>query len=105
MYEVTYKITRPSTNVSFYTLITPEVSQQVKDYFFTNYKDVGKFISSEITFSNDNLECNIVLLWNSESEFNEFKNDPYLQTELFSIRNTYWQVNNITTVLLNQRTI
>lgn len=105
MYLVKGKITRPNTNAAFYLVSDELVSQTVKDHWVANYKNTGKCIHVEVITSPDNLEIETQQFWESNQAYQDFLSDPVLVTELFAIRDVYWNQNGVTAVVISEETI
>lgn len=105
MYIINAVITRPNVNLHYYIIPDSIVPSEVKSYWKNTYKDTGKCIHIEVGESEDKLEMTNTIIWNSEQDYNEYKNDLYLIENLFSLRDLYWQNNNIVYTIINQETL
>ena len=105
MYLVTGKITRPTVNHSFYTIVDPVVSDTVRQHWTEVYKITGKCVSVEATLSTDQLELQTSQYWLDQTTYLEYKNDPLLIEQLFNVRDAYWQANGMTGLIVSEQAV
>lgn len=105
MYTINIKMTRPNTDVIFYTLKDEAVDASIKKYFYTTYMETGKFIVNESVLSEDGLTLMITLYWESQEEYTIFHDDIYLKDNFYNDRNAYWAANQITYEILSMQDI
>jgi hypothetical protein len=105
MYTIDIKMTRPNTDVIFYTLKDEAVDASIKQYFYMTYMATGKFLLNESVLSEDGLVLMLTLYWESQEEYTLFQNDIYLKENFYNDRNTYWEANQITYEVLSMQDI
>jgi hypothetical protein len=98
-------MTRPNTDVIFYTLKDDAVDAEIKRYFYITYMQTGKFIVNESVLSEDGLTLMITLYWESQEEYAHLLNDSYLKENFYNDRNAYWAANQITYEVLSMQDI
>ena len=85
MFKVIRKQTRPNTSVEFWQGANdPAMTDEFRNYFYETYVLTGKFISASPAVSENGLELTNTLIWNSQADFDECKNDPVCQEGLFA---------------------
>lgn len=95
MYIITKKQTRKSTNIPFYFEKYPQ-SEIYQKYFYTNYIESKKFISSSTEYSDDKLTVTKIITWSSRSAFLDFTSDRYCYDTIIDPNRTYDIENDIT---------
>ena len=84
MFKVIRKQTRPNTSVPFWQGANdPSMTDEFRNYFYEKYVLTGKFISASPAVSDNGLELTNTLIWNSQADFEECKNDAVCQAGLF----------------------
>lgn len=97
MFQVIVKEIRPNTSVNFFQGVQdPLMDQSIKDYYFQNYIENGKFIAAEKNLSEDGLTLTKTMIWESSQARQDFINDQYLKETLHALRIKYNFDNNIT---------
>ena len=85
MFKIIRKQTRPNTSVEFWQGANdPSMTDEFRNYFYEKYVLTGKFISSSPVFSENKLELTNTLIWSSQADFQECKNDPVCQEGLYA---------------------
>jgi len=85
MFKLIRKQTRPNTNVEFWQGANdPAMTDEFRNYFYETYVLTGKFISATPAVSADGLELTNTLIWNSQADFDECKNDPVCVEGLYA---------------------
>lgn len=102
MYTVTAKIVRPTTTVSFYIMTDDMVSNEVKAYWVETYKSTGKCLNVDVTESANQLEMINIIYWKDHDSYMEYKNDPFLNQQLFTPRNGYYSDHGITYTIISE---
>ena len=105
MHLVNGRITRPDTNIHFYLISDELVTAEIKAYWQTNYKDTGKCLHVEVTESSDSLTLETQQYWESNQAYIDFLTDSYLVTDLFAVRDTYWNTNGVVAVVISEEQI
>lgn len=84
MFKIIRKQTRPDTTVQFWQGPNdPAMTDEFRNYFYETYVLTGKFISASPVVSENQLELTNTIIWNSQADFQECKNDPVCQEGLF----------------------
>lgn len=97
MYIVTIKFTRPTTDIEFYTLKqSTEIPPELKKYFASTYVFSGKLITTDWTYSDDNLSATVMTIWATKADFDEYTTDARLVAEFFPNRTAYNTEHGIT---------
>lgn len=103
MYIVTIKFTRPTTDIEFYTLKqSTEIPPELKKYFASTYVFSGKLITTDWTYSDDNLSATVMTIWNTKADFEEYVNDARMVSEYFPNRTAYHTENGITMEMISE---
>ena len=91
MIYVTKKFKRPSADISWHlnSLITPEII----NHFDTNYVQTGKLVM-RTTDEPDLLTLVEIEIWDTETSYNEFKNDQVFK-DYWIERDNYLQTSGI----------
>ena len=98
MFKLTRKQTRPNTSVQFWLGANdPSMTDEFRNYFYEKYVLTGKFISASPVVSEDQLELTNTLIWNSQADFDECKNDTVCQEGLFA-KATQSAANGVITI-------
>jgi len=82
MIKITSVAEKPNSSVPW----NKKLNFDVLDHIQTTYKDTGKFISAIHTFSNNSTIQTSVLLFASEADFIEYRNDPTLGAWMTALR-------------------
>jgi hypothetical protein len=102
MYTLTRKVTRPNTALEFRNMLHESVSAEVRQHWVTTYKDPGKCLFVNTEMSETGLEMITTMFWDSKDSWNEYQNDPILQTGLFVPIHAYQDENGFTRELVSE---
>ena len=87
--------TRPSTNVEFWTKDNPLVTNEYLSYMRDTYVITGKLLDVVTDISEDNLTMTTAVIWQSESDADDWKNDLVVQESFINIMESYHNANGI----------
>ena len=98
MYTIFKKQIRESLNIPFYFEKHPTPTEY-KVYFHANFVVNEKFISHEITYSEDKLTIIDKLVWSSRDAFLDYASDTFCYDMLMFPNKMYNIENSIATVI------
>jgi hypothetical protein len=87
---ITATFARPNTSVPFF-----EPSEEIANYIKTNYRQTGKILSSNVSFSSDGLSETHHVVWSSRPTYMAFIEDPQYMA-LMSARDAHLNQYGIT---------
>jgi len=104
MYLITQKFTRPNESVEFISMIHESISDEVRTYWVTNYRDTNKCMS--VTMSDNNpLEKVVTMLWDNKASWQEFQNDPTIEAGLFIHMRRQREENGVTREIVSEEEV
>jgi hypothetical protein len=104
MFRVIKKHTRPATTVAFFGEGSG-ISTEYYQYFRENYISSGKFLSREVTLSDDSLEETSTLLYSDAAAAAQYLADQVVIDGFLTPQQAYFDANNIQTVKVSAETI
>ena len=101
MFKTMKTLTRPDVNVPFFH---EQVNHDdaFKDYMNLVYKDTQKMISQDRVYSDDGLQCSIVVHWDNRDSFTQFITDSVVYDSLLFPSQVYEMENGITAVATSE---
>lgn len=104
MFRVIKKHIRPTTAVAFFGQGSG-ISTEYYQYFRENYIVPGKFLSREVTLSDNGLEETSTILYSDEAAANQYLADPVVIDGFLTPQQAYLDANNIQTIKVSAETI
>lgn len=101
MYIVTRKVTRPNTSLEFRNMLHESVTNYVRAYWISTYKNT-KCVLVDSSLSSDGLEMTTTMIWDSKDSWDEYQNDPVLLEGLFNPIHAYQDENGFTRELVSE---
>ena len=102
MYQITIKLTRPSTDVEFYSVMgEDDDSVAFRNHWNISYKQTSKLIFLDNLISEDQLTMTTIMLWDSQTTYDEAMADPIVSNK-WALRKQHNNANGI--ILLDRKT-
>jgi hypothetical protein len=102
MYQIITKHTRPSVDVEFYSVMGQDSeSVAFRSHWDATYKQTSKLLLLDSQLSSDRLTLTTMMLWESETAYNEAIADPIVSNK-WALRKLYNMDNGI---VLSDRTV
>ena len=105
MYKNTRKVIKPNTLVEFRNMLHPTISQEIRDYWFNNYKNTGKCLNVVSELSDNQLEMTTTTTWDSKDSWDQYQADTIFIIGLFDPIHTYQDQNGLIRELVSEETI
>lgn len=105
MYQVIKTERRSNTNIEFATMASSFIDPSTRQYFHQTYKLTWKCLFVDIVISDNDLLYTSTMLWESEQDYNDFVNDPFLQTTFFDKVKQHMLENNIIYTMVSKQNI
>ena len=94
MFKITRIFTRPSASVPFFHEM--HVDNELNAYMDVTYRNDNKLVSRSRTNSEDQLQCTVVVEYDTMESFYQFIGDTRIQEDLLDKADEYNTANNIT---------
>lgn len=94
MFKVTRVFTRPNASIPFFH--ETHVDAELTAYMDETYRNNNKLVSRTRTNSADQLQCTVVVEYDSMESFYQFIGDTRIQEDLLDPGEEYNTANNIT---------
>jgi hypothetical protein len=101
MWQIVRKQTRPNTSVQFFSMQTAPVQDEFKVHWKETYVLTDKLIYIHNEISEDQLESNTTMIWDSRESIDQMLADPMVQEGLLAIKKTYLEENGIVEILVS----
>jgi hypothetical protein len=88
MFTILKKLTRSDVKIPFFFEINPK-KDIVGEHILKYYVETKKIIVSKKEFSNENLQVNLTISFNSYDDYKEFISDKFLENNLFAPNMSY----------------
>lgn len=102
MYIIIRKVTRPNTSLEFRNMLHESVAPETRQHWVETYKVTGKCVLVDAVLSENQLEMNTTMIWDSKDSWDEYQADPILVAGLFTPIHAYQDENGFTRSLVSE---
>jgi hypothetical protein len=100
MFELVKKQIRPSKDIQFFSSAdSPDITNETRNYLVQNFRNTGKIISSETSWSEDELTMTTRSFWKDRESLLEYLCDPIIADGITIHNTAYNKKHNITSTV------